>query len=128
MTVKNSFFGAVALCFASSVPAEEISFSKDLMPLFQRSCATCHKREGGNENAVQNKVYYEKKEDLLSLVGTYIIAGNPDKSGLVKVLDQTTKFGRRKSPMPPPKAASPKWSDAELKKIRAWITAGAKDN
>ena len=128
MKIKNGLFGAVVLCVVTSVPAEEVSFSKDLMPLFERSCASCHKREGGNEKAVKNKVYYEKKEDLLSLVGTFIVAGQPDKSGLVKVLDQTTKFGRRKSPMPPPKAAAPKWSEAELKKIRAWITAGAKDN
>jgi hypothetical protein len=46
----------------------------------------------------------------------------------LKVLDQTTTFGRRDMPMPPPKAAAPKWSEAELKQFAEWIKAGAKDN
>jgi hypothetical protein len=115
------------LVLAGSCAAEEVSFEKDLMPLFERSCAICHKRDG-NEKAIKNGVFYEKKEDVLSLVGTHIVPGKPEESNLLKVLDQTKKFGRRKMPMPPPKAAAPKWSAEELKRFSDWIKAGAKDS
>jgi cytochrome c553 len=122
------FIGAVCFAVVGSACAEGVSFSKDIMPLFERSCAVCHKREGGKEKAIQNNTFYEKKEDILSVVGTFIIPGKPEDSGLLKVLNQTQKFGRKEMPMPPPKAAAPKWSEAELKEFAGWISAGAKDN
>jgi len=115
------------LALAGSGIAEEVSFGKDLMPLFERSCAVCHKRDG-NEKAIKNGVLYEKKEDVLAGTGPLIVPGHPEGSGLLNVLNQTTTFGRRKMPMPPPKAAAPKWSDAELKLFADWAQAGAKDN
>jgi hypothetical protein len=116
------------LAIAGTSLAEEVSFSTDLMPLFERSCSVCHKRDGGKEKAIANKIFYETKEDVLSKVGTFIIPGKPEESGLLQVLNQTKKFGRRNMPMPPPKAAMPKWSEAELKLFSDWIKAGAKDS
>ena len=128
MIGKMTWVGTVCLAIVGGVCAEEVSMKNDIMPLFERSCAVCHKREGGNEKATANKTFYETKEDILSMVGTFIMPGKPEESGLLKVLDQTQKFGRREMPMPPPKAAAPKWSAAELKKFEAWVSAGAKDN
>ena len=73
-------------------------------------------------------LFTKTKDDILSKVGTEIIPGKPDESRMLKVLNQTEKFGRRKMPMPPPKASSPKWSEADLKQFSDWVTAGAKDN
>ncbi|MHC4777574.1 MAG: hypothetical protein ACYTFG_03235 [Planctomycetota bacterium] len=108
--------------------ATMVSFSKDLMPLFERSCGVCHKREGGNEHAVENGVYYEKKGDVLSKVGKYIIAGKPEESGLLKILNQTMKVGDSEIVMPPPGKDIPPWSKEELEKFTTWIKEGAKDN
>ena len=120
--------GTVCLAVVGGARAEEVSLSNDIMPLFERSCAVCHKREGGKEKAIQNNTFYETKEDLLSVVGTFIIPGKPEDSGLIRVLNQTQKFGKREMPMPPPKAAAPKWSTADLKKFEDWVSAGAKDS
>ena len=128
MMTKSVFFGSVCFALVVGAGAEEVLFSKDLMPLFERSCAVCHKRAGGNEKAIINGVFYETKEDILSKVGTKIIPGKPEDSGLLKELNQTEKFGRRDMPMPPPKASSPKWSEAELERFSDWVAAGAKDN
>jgi hypothetical protein len=128
MIGKLMLMGSVCFSIVSGSTAEEVFFSKDLMPLFERSCTVCHKRDGGKEKAIENNTFYETKEDILSVVGTFIIPGKPEDSGLLKVLNQTQKFGRRKTPMPPPKASAPKWSAAELKQFSSWVTAGAKDN
>ena len=125
---KVMWAGVVCFMMVGGTLAEEVSLSNDLMPLFERSCAVCHKRDGGKEKAIANKVFYEKKADILASVGTTIVPGKPEDSSLLKVLNQTKKFGRREMPMPPPKASSPKWSEAELQKFKEWVAAGAKDN
>ena len=108
--------------------AEEVSLEKDLMPIFTKSCADCHNPESTNRGAIKNKAYFAAKADILGKVGEHIIAGKPDESGLMKVLDGTAKFGKRKLPMPPPKSESPAFTKEELAKVSAWIKAGAKDN
>jgi mono/diheme cytochrome c family protein len=108
--------------------AEEISLEKDLMPLFKKSCADCHNPESTNRGAIKNKTFFATKEDILGKVGTHIKAGEPEESGLMKVLDQTAKFGKRNMPMPPPKSELPKFSEEDLKKVSDWIKAGAQDN
>ncbi len=113
---------------ACSATAEEVSLEKDLMPLFQRSCGTCHAPDSGVRGAIKDGAFFNAKSDILSKVGTFIIAEKPEESGLVKVVDQTRKFGKRQLVMPPPKSDDPKWSKEEIELFKAWIKAGAKDN
>jgi hypothetical protein len=128
MHTKMILAAIAAVTLTCVVLAEEVSLTKDVMPLFERSCAVCHKREGGNKRAVRNSTYYDKKEDLLSVVGTYILPGKPDKSGLTKVLNQTQKIGKRQMTMPPSNSKAPKFSEKDLKVFSDWVAAGAKDN
>ena len=118
-----------AVCLATiSCHAGEVSLEKDLMPLFKRSCATCHAPDSGIRGAIKDKVYFNTKEAILGKVGGPIVAGKPDESPLVKVVKQEVKFGKRNITMPPPKAEEPKFSAEEIEKLKAWIKAGAKDN
>jgi hypothetical protein len=112
----------------SEEKAGTVSLAKDLMPVVERSCGVCHKREGGNEHAVENKAYFETKADILGRVGKYIIAGKPEESGLLKILDRTMKVGDHELVMPPPGKEVPPWSKEELEKFSTWIEEGAKDN
>jgi hypothetical protein len=107
---------------------DAVSFSKDVLPVFVRSCGACHRREGGNEKAVEDKVYYETKEDVLGKVGKHIIPGKPQESGLLKILNQTQPVGDAKIVMPPPGASIPAWSKGELDLFSRWVQAGAGDN
>jgi len=54
-----------------------------------------------------------------------VVAGDPDKSVLYHSLDRTT-FGSCKAPQMP--AGGAKWSQANLDKLKSWITAGAMNN
>ena len=107
---------------------DKVSFSKDVLPVFVRSCGACHKREGGNEEAVERKVYYETKEDVLGKVGKFIIPGKPQESGLLKILNQTQPVSDAKIVMPPPGSSVPAWSKDELDLFSRWVQAGAGDN
>lgn len=113
---------------ALSAFAGEVSLEKDLMPVFAKSCATCHAPDSGVRGAIKNETYFATKEDILGKVGAFIIPGKPEESGLLKVLDQTATFGKRDIPMPPPNSDEAKWSEEDLEKFAEWVKAGAKDN
>jgi len=106
--------------------ATQVSFEKEIMPVFLRSCGVCHRREGGNAAAIAHAVYYENSEDVWAKIGTYIIPGKPEESGLLKVLNQSFPVGESQVVMPPPAADVPKWSEAELALFTQWIEQGAK--
>jgi hypothetical protein len=105
-----------------------VSFAGDIMPVFTRSCAGCHRREGGFEAAIEGGAFFEKKEDILAKVGTFIVPGKPAESGFLKVLNQSIPVGRDKIVMPPPKSRASKWTKEELDLFSRWIAEGAKDN
>ena len=105
-----------------------VSLSNQVIPLFVRSCGVCHKREGGNPAAIANATYFETKEDILGKVGSFIIAGKPEESGLLKILNQSMPVGKNKIVMPPPGTSVPKWNMEELGFFSSWITQGAEDN
>ncbi|MDF7824327.1 hypothetical protein P4B35_09915 [Pontiellaceae bacterium B12227] len=120
---------AVIAGFAAlSASAEDVSLEKDLMPLFQRSCGTCHAPDSGIRGAIKGGAFFNTKKDILGKVGGPIVAGKPEESGLIKVLKQEVKFGKRNIVMPPAKADEAKFSAEEIAKVAAWIKAGAKDN
>lgn len=119
---------AVAGLAAFTASAEEVSLKKDLMPLFKRSCGTCHAPDSGIRGAIKGGAFFNTEKDILGKVGSAIKAGKPEESGLIKVLDQTAKFGKKKLVMPPPKADEPKFTKEEIANVVAWIKAGAKDN
>lgn len=111
-----------------TVSATEVSLEKDLMPLFQRSCGTCHEPESGIRGAIKDGAFFNTKKDILGKVGGPIVAGKPEKSGLVKVLKQEVKFGKKEIVMPPAGSDVPAFKKEEIEKVVAWIKAGAKDN
>jgi len=105
-----------------------VSLSRDVMPLFARSCAVCHRRNGGNPAATADSAYFERTEDILAAVGTAIQPGNPEASPLVKVLNQTRMVGDRQIVMPPPNSRVPKWNGEEVALFSRWIKQGAGDD
>lgn len=116
------------VAMATMVTAEEVSLSKDVMPLFARSCTGCHQREGGNLKAVEQGPYLEKKSDILRIVGSMIIPGKPESSYLLMTMSKPKPGQPRYKMMPPQRSKTPRLSDKEIQKVSDWIKAGAKDN
>ena len=121
-----SLLGVVAL--AHVAVAEEVSLSRDVMPLLARSCTGCHQREGGNRKAVDHGPYLEKKSDILGIVGTMIVAEKPENSYLLMIMSKPKPGQPQHKMMPPQQSKAPGLTDKEIQMVSDWIKAGAKDN
>ena len=93
-----------------SVPAQtedEVSFSRDIFPIFQQVAASCHGTSGG--------LSLETYEGTMKV----IVPGDPEGSILYQRL-----LGQR-GPIMPPNGPLP---DAKIQLIYQWIKQGAKNN
>jgi hypothetical protein len=92
-------------------PEKVISFTADVLPIFQASCVGCHGQAGG--------LSLESHETLMEggEEGPVVVAGDPDVSELVLYIDGTEEPRM-------PKGADP-LTDEQLGTIRAWIQQGA---
>jgi hypothetical protein len=88
---------------------DTISFSQDIMPLFLNSCATSNCHAGKHEPDLRTGKAYASLTD-----GNFVIANNPDNS----VIYQVSKPGGSMYYL----------TSTELKLLKRWISAGAKDN
>lgn len=113
-----AFSALVLLAFGCATPPggvkEDPSWTDDIQPLFNTSCAACH--SGASPAAAY---------DLSSRAGALgpgtdtvpnVIPGRPDSSELQRRLDDGT--------MPP----SGRWDSTRVQTVRNWIAQGAKDN
>ncbi len=104
----------VASCKHDSTGIEnlpEMSFSKDILPVFQTGCAISGCHDAGS--AVGDRVY-----DNYQNIMTDIEPGNPNGSKAYRILFDPFQ------PMPP-KTTIP---EPDRIKIRLWILQGAKNN
>jgi hypothetical protein len=94
------------------------SFAREVKPLFARYCVECHNPDKlrGGLNLESFKTLEQGGEN-----GSVFVAGKPDESRIVLQVE-----GKAKPKMPPAKAKQPQ--PEELKVLRAWIAAGAKDD
>ena len=91
-----------------------MSFSGDVLPIFERSCVKCH---GGQETKVS--LVLKTYADLMqgSENGDVIVPGDPLNSVLI---DMITKGKMPKK--------GPRLLPAEIRTISDWVAAGALDN
>ena len=95
----------------TSIPTN-VSFQKDVMPMFNRSCngSTCHGEGAHAPDLSPNDAY------TALTTADYIDTINAEKSEIVI---------RMKKDMPPPSGGL---SSTDINKILGWIKQGAKDN
>lgn len=117
MVRRSTLQGALVLGLGlSAAPAfaqgKAVTFSKDVLPIFQKKCANCH----GAGNSAGLKV--DSFDALMqgSTKGQVVTPGAPDQSKLY------TMVATRK--MPP---SGQKLTPAELSAVRSWILTGAKN-
>ncbi|HZE98466.1 MAG TPA: PSD1 and planctomycete cytochrome C domain-containing protein [Planctomycetota bacterium] len=104
------------LAAAAQEPAVE-HFEKKVRPVLHASCVPCHgpeKQKGGLR--LDSRAGLQKGGDS----GAVVVAGDPDKSLLMKAVRQTDP-----DLVMPPKKAAKKLPDAVLEDLAAWIRAGA---
>jgi hypothetical protein len=121
--------GAVALiAFGSMMPSSQVcaadpqSFSQDILPLLKWRCSGCHQAGGaGYEKSGLDLTSYEGVMKGTKF-GRMVIAGDPDSSNLMMMLDWKVAPAIR---MP---HGQKQLSICDRDAIRAWIREGAKNN
>src|ERR1700728_290491 len=116
--MRRFLFALLALSFASAVGAQT-SYSKDVRPFLTKYCLECH-----NAKTMKGSLSLESRKAMMdgSDGGTVVVAGKPDDSRLVLLIEH-----KDKPSMPPPKAKFQP-TKAEVALVRAWIKDGAKDD
>jgi len=94
--------------------ATEVSFSADVLPIFEARCQQCH---GAGRAEVGLSLASYADAIAGSSNGPVIVPGSADTSYLFELIDT--------GQMP---WGSPKLPDSEIQSIRDWIDAGASDN
>jgi hypothetical protein len=101
---------------------EQVSFREDILPLLKWRCAGCH--EGNGEGIQKSGVDLSSYAGVMkgTKFGKMVIAGDPDSSNLMRLLDWKVSPEIR---MPHGKK---QLSSCDRNSIRSWIRQGAKDN
>ena len=102
-------------------PAQQVSFKKDIQPIFKKYCLPCHTEDEMNPS----ELYLDSYEHAVAggKHGKPIVVGQADSSMIVRKLNMKPPFGdpmpmKRKTPFP----------QDTLELIKKWITQGAKNN
>jgi len=111
---KLPLIGEEAAAEPTKAPATNLTFVKDVLPVFKEYCSTCHGSMGGWDASSYNKVMQSGNN------GPTVLPGNPDGSLLIQKLRGTQTIGAL---MPP----AGKLSDDVIQTIVDWVAAGAKE-
>ena len=105
-----------------TVSAQPVEFNKDIRPILSDKCFSCH---GPDAATRKTKLRFdiESAAKIELGKGRYaIVAGDPDKSEMVRRITSDNKAVR----MPPAYLGRDRLSDHEIDLIRTWIAQGAK--
>jgi hypothetical protein len=120
-----SFVASAADVDASKLPPpsekKDLTFEKDIKPLFEKSCIDCHGPEKAKGKLRLDTLAFTLKG---SVDGKVLEPGKSAKSFLVANI---AFVGNEDEFMPPPKEKKyPKFTPEEVGIVRAWIDQGAK--
>lgn len=115
----SSVLALIALLLAKDPgPPPAPSYAQQVRPFFAKYCLECH-----NHVEVKGGLNLENYLTLLQggAKGQVVVAGNPDSSRLVLLVE-----GKSKPAMPPKKAKQPRREEVAV--LRAWVAAGARND
>ena len=114
MRLATLTFTVLAISTPLRADDRQVSFEKDVMPIFKASCISCHKAD-----KKKGKLDMSTYADLMKggKQGSPIKPGDPAKSLIIEMISG-------KEPDMPEKGD--KLTDAQVQIIAAWIKQGAK--
>ncbi len=120
--IHGATVSLLAALFATGCTEKPVSFSADILPVFQERCAECHEPGGdGYEKSGFSVASYEAIMQGTKF-GPVIVPESSVSSSLMRMVEHKTD---PKIHMPHQKSGL---SRAELDKLRAWIDQGATNN
>lgn len=108
------------LLAATSLPAQAPpSYAKQVRPFLDTYCVGCHKGKGG-KGGLDLSTYAGMLKGGVSFDA--VVPGKPDESYAVLMAE------KKKKPHMPPKEAKAQPKPEEVALLRAWVSAGARDD
>ena len=109
-------------------PGADVSFTRDVEPIFDAHCAGCHYPDARTPIGVQVGGFDLSSYARLRAGGSVrgeqeVVPGRPCASGLVQKVSQFPPFGARM-----PLNGPPFLTDAEIQLLHDWIAEGALEN
>jgi hypothetical protein len=106
---------------AASKSRKEISYSKQVAPILDKFCATCHNADEDHPS----QLFVDSYESLMKggKHGVAVKPGNSKESLLLQKMDSEPPFGKK---MPPSRKLIPTPEQVDV--LRQWIDQGAKKN
>jgi mono/diheme cytochrome c family protein len=101
----------------------DITYATDIKPIFDASCVKCHSGE-----KAKARLHMDTLEGVLkgTKQGAIVVAGDPEKSLLVKSVAHLTKDPEGWMPPPNNKAGIKQLTPEEIGLVIGWIKQGAK--
>ena len=124
MTIRQSiplFFVVLSLTASSPGAADDVNFSRDILPLLSDNCFKCHGPDEANRKAKLRFDKHDASLEELKKGRATIVPGKSSQSELYARLTAEDPDDR----MPPPDTGK-KLSEKEVELIRKWIDGGAK--
>ncbi len=112
--MRSLFFVLLIVNLALSAHADEVSFAKDVWPIFRQHCWSCH---SGDKPQGALRLDAESHLRKGGENGPIVVPGKPDESSLIEQVSGD-------KPAMPPK--QPPLGEAKVAILRRWIAAGAK--
>src|SRR6187402_1285484 len=104
----------LALLWTADLAAKEVSFQRDVWPIFKRHCVGCHSAQ-----KTKGKLRMDEVAALLKggKTGPLFVAGKPDESLLIEqITGDEPEMPQNEAPL----------SAAKVKVLRDWVAQGAK--
>lgn len=114
--------GLMAVSMLGAGCTREVSYSKDVFPILSENCLSCHKV--GGTGLAKSGLNMETYEGLMkgTKLGPIVNPGSSVSSTLVLLIERQAHPSINMPKDKPPIAAD------QIKTIRQWIDAGAKNN
>lgn len=109
----------VAALFACIAARAEIAFDKDVLPILQKACSSCHFPP---VEPLKGKLDLSTIDSILKggAEGAVVVPGKADESRLVQMVEGTLE------PLMPPKGKGDPLTPAAIAILKQWINEGAK--
>jgi len=126
---KSLYFLGIAVISAGC--SQEVSFQKDVNPILQGKCLSCH--DGQGEGVEASGFSVRSYEDLMkgTKFGKVVVPGDSLSSSLYRLIDHQADPKIQMPPHHDEALAAGKMqslSGAQINTIKAWIDQGAKNN
>ncbi len=127
----HKLFYVMAIAVVSAGCSQEVSFQKDVNPILQENCLSCH--DGKGEGIEASGFSVQSYDDLMkgTKFGQVVVPGDSLSSSLYRLIDHQADPKIQMPPHHDETVAAGKMnslSGEQINIIKSWIDQGAKNN